>query len=147
MSAGVALCVWALLGPLRVDRLAVSTRPLPATANVAPAPSDRLAGVPDPGTTPALPDIPDSRLARPSERLTSALADFPLVAGDRGPLVTQMQGALVTQGYWVGLAGGDGGFNDDTLTALGTFQDNNALPVQQICDQECWTTLGLTLPE
>jgi hypothetical protein len=58
-----------------------------------------------------------------------------------------MQGALIAQGYWVGLAGGDGGFNDDTLTALGTFQDNNALPVQQTCDRECWTTLGLTLPE
>ena len=75
------------------------------------------------------------------------MADFPLVAGDRGPLVIQMQGALIAKGYGVGLAGADGDFNDDTLMALGAFQDNNALPVQQTCDQECWTTLGLSLPE
>jgi len=75
------------------------------------------------------------------------MADFPLADGDRGPLVTQMQGALIAKGYGVGLAGADGDFDDDTLTALGTFQDNNALPVQPTCDQACWTTLGLSLPK
>jgi hypothetical protein len=58
-----------------------------------------------------------------------------------------MQGALVAKGYGVGSAGVDGNFNGDTLTALGTFQDNNALPVQRTCNQECWTTLGLSLPK
>ena len=75
------------------------------------------------------------------------MADFPLVAGDRGPLVIQMQGALVAKGYGVGSASADGDFNDDTLTALGAFQDNNALPVQQTCDQACWTTPGLSFPK
>ncbi len=58
-----------------------------------------------------------------------------------------MQGALIAKGFWVGLAEANGDFNDDTLAALGTFQDNHALPVQLSCDQECWTTLGLSRPE
>ena len=59
--------------------------------------------------------------------------------------MTQMQDALVAKGYGVGSAGVDGDFNGDTLTALAAFQDNNALPVQQTCDQGCWTALGLSL--
>ena len=128
MGVGVGLCLWALLGPLRIDRLTVSERAISAKAD-------------------HLPLVPVDRPTRPPGRVTSAIADFPLVAGDRGPLVTQMQGALIAKGYGVGLAGADGDFNDDTLTALAAFQDNDALPVQQTCDQECWTTLGLSLPE
>ena len=169
MSAGVALCVWVLLGPLRVDRLAVpapvpaATPALPIIPDPSPSPTPALPITPDPSPSPtpalpvvadppppaapALPSVPDTRLAPPSGRIASAMADFPLVAGDRGPLVTQMQGALIAKGYGVGLAGADGDFNDDALTALGAFQDNNALPVQPTCDQTCWTTLGLSLPK
>jgi hypothetical protein len=155
MGAGVALCLWVLLGPLRVDRLAVpapvppATPALPIIPDPSPSPTPALPVVadPPPPAAPALPVVPDTRLARPSGRIASAAADFPLVAGDRGPLVTQMQGALIAKGYGVGLAGADGDFNDDTLTALGAFQDNNALPVQPTCDQACWTTLGLLLPK
>jgi hypothetical protein len=152
MAAGVALCVWALLGPLRVDRLAVSA-PIP------PAPP-ALATVPAPAATPALPVVAkpppatpaprivaDTRPAPPAGRIVSAMADFPLMAGDRGPLVTRMQGALIAKGYGVGLGGADGDFDAETLTALETFQDNNALPMQPTCDPACWTALGLSLPE
>jgi len=75
------------------------------------------------------------------------MADLPLGAGDSGLLVTQLQGALIKRGYSIGLAGGDGSFDDDTLTALAAFQDNNALPVQPTCDQQCWIMLGLPHPE
>src|SRR5258705_14012097 len=53
---------------------------------------------------------------------------IPLVSDDRGPLVKQMQGALVKKGYSIGPAGADGNLNGDTLTALGAFQHDNALP-------------------
>jgi peptidoglycan hydrolase-like protein with peptidoglycan-binding domain len=75
------------------------------------------------------------------------MEDLPLGAGDSGPLVTRLQGALIKDGYSVGLAGADGNLNDDTLAALAAFQDNNALPVQPSCDQQCWTRLGLSRPE
>lgn len=75
------------------------------------------------------------------------MEDLPLRAGDSGPLVTRLQGALIKNGYSVGLAGADGNLNDDALAALGGFQDNNALPMQPSCDQECWTALGLSRPE
>lgn len=75
------------------------------------------------------------------------MEDLPLGAGDSGPLVTQLQGALIKNGYSVGLAGADGNLNDDTRAALEVFQDNNALPVQPTCDQQCWTALGLSRPE
>ncbi len=75
------------------------------------------------------------------------MSSLPLNPGDSGPLVQQMQGALVAKGFFIGPAGADGNFNDDTLTALETFQDNDALPVQALCDQQCWTALGLPGPE
>jgi hypothetical protein len=50
------------------------------------------------------------------------------------------------QGYSVGPAGANGTFNDDTLNALESFQGDNALPVQPLCDQKCWTALGLPGP-
>jgi hypothetical protein len=75
------------------------------------------------------------------------MSELPLVPGDSGALVVQMQGALIKNGYSCGAAGANGDFNDDTLTALEAFQDNSALPVQAECDQECWTALGLPGPD
>ena len=57
-----------------------------------------------------------------------------------------MQNALIGKGYSVGSAGANGNFNSDTLGALETFQDGNALPVQPLCNQQCWTALGLPGP-
>jgi peptidoglycan hydrolase-like protein with peptidoglycan-binding domain len=74
------------------------------------------------------------------------MAGLPLRPGDTGPMVTQMQNALIGKGFSVGSAGANGVFNDDTLNALQAFQDNNALPVQALCDQKCWTALGLPGP-
>jgi peptidoglycan hydrolase-like protein with peptidoglycan-binding domain len=74
------------------------------------------------------------------------MSEFPLLPGASGAQVTQMQGALIQNGYSCGPAGQNGEFNDDTLTALEAFQDNHALPVQPECDQECWTALGLPDP-
>jgi peptidoglycan hydrolase-like protein with peptidoglycan-binding domain len=74
------------------------------------------------------------------------MAGLPLVPGDTGDLVKQMQGALIKNGFSVGAGGANGVFNDDTLTALEAFQDSNALPVQAKCDQQCWTALGLAGP-
>ena len=69
---------------------------------------------------------------------------LPLSPGDTGYMVTEMQNALIAKGFFVGAAGANGVFNDDTLSALEAFQDNNALTVQPLCDQDCWTALGLT---
>ena len=74
------------------------------------------------------------------------MAGLPLRPGDTGPMVTQMQNALIGKGFSVGSAGANGTFNDDTLNALQSFQDSNALPVQPFCDQKCWTALGLPGP-
>ena len=74
------------------------------------------------------------------------MAGLPLRPGDTGPMVTQMQNALTAKGFFIGPAGANGVFNEDTLTALETFQDNEALPVQPLCDQQCWTALGLPGP-
>ena len=74
------------------------------------------------------------------------MAGLPLVPGDTGDLVKQMQGAIMKNGSSVGPDGANGVFNDDTLKGLQAFQDNNALPVQAKCDQQCWTALGLAGP-
>jgi hypothetical protein len=74
------------------------------------------------------------------------MAGLPLRPGDTGPMVTQMQNAIVGRGFSIGAAGANGIFNEDTLTALEAFQDDEALPVQPLCDQQCWTTLGLPAP-
>jgi peptidoglycan hydrolase-like protein with peptidoglycan-binding domain len=74
------------------------------------------------------------------------MAGLPLRPGDTGPMVTQMQNALIGKGFSVGSAGANGNFNDDTLNALEAFQSDDALPVQPLCDQKCWTTLGLPGP-
>jgi peptidoglycan hydrolase-like protein with peptidoglycan-binding domain len=66
-----------------------------------------------------------------------------LAPGDRGDAVKQMQRALIDKGYFCGEAGIDGIFGEDTLRALETFQDNEALTVQPLCDQATWTALGL----
>ena len=69
---------------------------------------------------------------------------LPLRPGDTGPMVTEMQKAIVKHGFSIGPAGADGNFNEDTLVGLEAFQDDNALPVQALCDQKCWTALGLS---
>jgi peptidoglycan hydrolase-like protein with peptidoglycan-binding domain len=74
------------------------------------------------------------------------MAGLPLRPGETGPMVTQMQNALIAKKFDIGAAGADGAFNDDTLGALESFQDDNALPVQALCDQKCWTALGLPGP-
>jgi hypothetical protein len=71
---------------------------------------------------------------------------LPLVPGNTGPMVTQMQNAIIGKGFSVGPAGANGTFNEDTLVGLEAFQDSNALPVQPKCDQQCWTALGLPGP-
>jgi hypothetical protein len=52
-----------------------------------------------------------------------------------------MRDALAKKGYWAGPAAADG--SDNALTALEAFQDNEALPVQPKCDQQCRIALGL----
>jgi peptidoglycan hydrolase-like protein with peptidoglycan-binding domain len=74
------------------------------------------------------------------------MAGLPLKPGDTGPMVTQMQNAIIGKGFSVGTGGANGTFNGDTLTGLGAFQDDAALPVQPFCDQKCWTALGLPGP-
>jgi Putative peptidoglycan binding domain len=169
MAAAVGLCLWALLGPLHIDRNTGCERngcpapapvaapvntpepepapiatPAPEPAPVAtpePEPAPVAAAEPEPATgiTPAPPwfptTIPEPKPEEPG------VSGFP---GDSGPLVTRMQGALIKKGYSAGPAGADGNFNDDTLTALQAFQDDNALPVQRTCDQQCWNGLGLS---
>ena len=71
---------------------------------------------------------------------------LPLVPGDTGPMVKQMQTAIIKHGFSCGSKGADGSFGNATLTALEVFQDDNALPVQPKCDQQCWTALGLAGP-
>jgi len=74
------------------------------------------------------------------------MAGLPLRPGDTGSMVTQMQNALTGKGFSVGSTGANGVFDNGTLNALETFQDNNALPTQAFCDQQCWTALGLPGP-
>ena len=69
---------------------------------------------------------------------------LPLKPGDTGPMVTQMQNAIIAKGFSVGPAGANGIFLPDTLSGLEAFQDDDALPVQPLCDQQCWTALGLS---
>ncbi|HEU0082156.1 MAG TPA: peptidoglycan-binding protein [Bradyrhizobium sp.] len=74
------------------------------------------------------------------------MAGLPLKPGDTGPMVTQMQNAIIKKGFFVGPDGANGAFNADTLNGLEAFQGDNALPVRPECDQGCWTALGLSGP-
>jgi hypothetical protein len=123
--------------------------PEPAPVTI-PEPEPAPVAIPEPEPAPVSPPEPDPIIfpkpwipttipePKPEEPGVSG------VPGDSGPLVTQMQGALIKKGYSAGAAGADGNFNDDTLTALQAFQDGNALPVQRTCDQQCWNVLGLS---
>jgi hypothetical protein len=44
---------------------------------------------------------------------------LPLVPGNTGPMVTQMQNAIIGKGFSVGPAGANGTFNEDTLVETG----------------------------
>jgi hypothetical protein len=131
MGACVGICLWVLLVPLRIDRFANG-------------PDEFAAAVPPPAPPLVAPDHRGWGKQMP-EALT--MPPPPIVERDNGPWVKQMQEALTKMGYFVGSAGADGNFNDDTLVALGTFQDNNALPVQPQCDLECRTQLRLPGPK
>ena len=123
MPATIGLCLWLLLGPLRIDRYLGGPIPGPTKANsVAAAAAVVLA-----------------------DKAASEAATIALFPGDDGRLLAQMQGALARKGYSVGSGGTDG--NDNTLSALEAFQSDNALPVQPKCDQQCWTALGLPDPQ
>jgi peptidoglycan hydrolase-like protein with peptidoglycan-binding domain len=74
------------------------------------------------------------------------MSRLPLVPGDSGDLVKEMQHALIAKGYSVGPAGVNGKFDKDTLSALEAFQDNAALTVQPRCDKADWAALGLKHP-
>ena len=63
--------------------------------------------------------------------------------GDTGPSVKDMQNALIKKGFSVGASGADGVFGNGTVAGLEAFQNDAALPVQPLCDQQCWTALGL----
>jgi hypothetical protein len=118
MAAAVALGLWVVLGLLGLNRLAGAD------------PEQKL---------------PEQKL--PEQKLRDfGRAGLPLVPGDCGHLVTQMQSKLIKKGYLVAPAGADSNFNDNTLTALEAFQDGDALSVQPKCDQHCWTALGLPEP-
>ena len=161
MGVAAALCLWVLLGPLGVDRLPLAGQVTVAMPDLppAPAPEGPVAAISESGAAvtaePSAASVdpsagisePVGRLAPAHARVVSTIEDLPIEAGDSGALVTQMQGALIEKGYWVGPAGADGKFDEDTQAALGAFQDNNALPVQPACDRRCWITLGLTRGE
>jgi peptidoglycan hydrolase-like protein with peptidoglycan-binding domain len=130
MAATVGLCLWVLLGPLHIGQPAVY--PLPELA---------AASTPEPIPAPAntTPEPVPIKASNPEPKLDLGMADVP---GDRSASVTQVQSTLIKKGYSVGPAGADGNLSDNTLTALEAFQDDNALPVQPKCDQECRTALG-----
>ena len=129
MPAIVGLCLWVLLGPLRIDRyLGV---PIPGLTK-----ADNGAATAAPVGAPVPGDKAGSETATVIE--PAAVILFP---GDDGRLLAQMQAALIRKGYSVGTAGADA--NDNTVTALEAFQDDKALPVQPKCDPQCRTALGL----
>ena len=64
-----------------------------------------------------------------------------LAPGATGDMVKALQNALIANGFSVGTSGADGRFGDQTRSALQTFQDDNALPVQPFCDKACWAAL------
>jgi peptidoglycan hydrolase-like protein with peptidoglycan-binding domain len=129
MAATVGLCLWVLLGPLHIGRHAGD--PVPEQVPALASTPEQIRPVSAPARTPDWKQVP---------------FEIAGVAGDSGALVTQLQGALIKKNYSVGSAGANGNLNDDTLTALEAFQDDNALPVQPKCDQQCWTALGLAGP-
>jgi len=137
MPATVGLCLWLLLGPLRVDRYLGGPTPGLTKANSAAATEAPVPGDKEDSAT------ADSATAD-SATADSATAAVVLFPGDDGRLLAQLQGALTRKGYSVGSGGTDG--NDNTLSALEAFQSDNALPVQPKCDQQCWTALGLPDP-
>jgi peptidoglycan hydrolase-like protein with peptidoglycan-binding domain len=61
-----------------------------------------------------------------------------LVPGAAGNMVMALQYALAANGYD---APPTGTFDDATAAALEAFQGDNALPVQDDCDQATWVAL------
>jgi peptidoglycan hydrolase-like protein with peptidoglycan-binding domain len=68
------------------------------------------------------------------------MAKIPKLApGATGEMVMALQHALMANGFSPGSF--DGKFGSQTLSALQTFQDSNALPVKAECDKACWAAL------
>ena len=63
------------------------------------------------------------------------------------PTAVQLRAALIRHGYSIGPLDTGGNMNDETMTALRAFQDNNAVLVQPTCDPRCWTLLSMPAPE
>lgn len=115
MAVAVALGLWVLLGLLHIG---------PPAAYPVPEPVPLPASIPEP------------------EPRGSGTAGPSLVPSDSWRFVTpELRDALAKKGYWVGPAAADG--SDNALTTLGAFQDNEGLPVQPKCDQQCRIALGL----
>jgi peptidoglycan hydrolase-like protein with peptidoglycan-binding domain len=64
-----------------------------------------------------------------------------LAPGASGDMVRALQYALIANGYSVGSTPPSGTFDDNTTSALQSFQDSAALPVQPYCDKACWAAL------
>jgi peptidoglycan hydrolase-like protein with peptidoglycan-binding domain len=86
------------------------------------------------------------QLAGNTQQNATTMPHLPIISSDSGLRVKRLQEALISRGYYIG-AVADGDFNEDTIAALGTFQDNNALPVEPQCDQQCWTELRVSDPK
>ena len=70
------------------------------------------------------------------------MAIAPLRPGDTGDMVKAMQLALIVNGYTVGPGGATGTFDDNTLSALESFQGDAGVAVQPSCDKASWSALG-----
>jgi len=144
MAATVGLCLWVLLGPLHIGQSTVYPLPEPAPAST-PGPIPARVNTPEPVSVPVnTPEPVPIPASNPERKLDLGMAGVP---GNGSALVTQVQSALIKKGYSVGLAGADGNLTNNTLTALEAFQDDNALPVQPKCDQQCRTALGFSGPD
>jgi hypothetical protein len=59
----------------------------------------------------------------------------------KGETVKVLQVLLISRGYSCGKAGADGKFGENTAKALKTYQKDNKLVVDGICDEKSWRSL------
>ncbi len=151
MAAGVALSLWVLVGLLQVGQ---PTFPGPSPELVKSLHDElereraALAQAEREKAELGKAQLEAERAAeREKAQLQQIVREMATVGDDSKILVARLQQALIRNGYAVGPAGADGNFNNDTRAALQAFQDNNALPVQPMCDDPCWAALDLPGPE
>ena len=65
----------------------------------------------------------------------------PIIAGDRGLAVEDIQQRLLVLGYDIGPAGVDGVLLGDTLTAITQFQADRGLPSDGVVGDKTWAAL------